>query len=83
VHLTRLNALILEGPARHIFISVGVARLMRASGLFPWLPRALSKHDSPRGVWFRDGGKTVYSHLHLSNYGVFAPQTSTPPPWKT
>ena len=28
----------MEGEARHIFIPDSVARLMRVSGSFPWLP---------------------------------------------
>jgi len=38
-HLRMLNAAILEGTARYTFISAGVARLMRATRLFKWLPR--------------------------------------------
>jgi hypothetical protein len=73
-HLKRLNALILDSPASNIFISVGVAQLMRASGLFPWLPEKPSEVDGPLRVWFRNRSKSVYSHLHFANYGKFVPR---------
>ena len=31
-------------------------------------------NDEPLRVWFSEGGKTVYYHLHFSNYGKFAQQ---------
>ena len=52
----------------------GVARLMQAPHLFPWLAKEPNKQNGPFGVWFRDGGKTVYSHLHFSVYGKSARQ---------
>ena len=67
-HLQALSAALLGGQARHIFLSAGVARLMRASGAFTWLqsPKEVS---GPLRVLHADGLRTVYLHLHFSNYG--------------
>jgi len=70
-HLKWLEAVIRQGPARHIFIPDKVARLMRATRLFSWLPRAPDRTFGSLGIWFRQGSKTVYSHLHFSVYGKF------------
>lgn len=70
LHLLMINSAILDGQAQHIFISAGVARLMRASGSFPWLSRnTLSPTVLP--VLYRQGHRSVYLHLHFSNYGKF------------
>ena len=53
-----------------MFISAGVARLMRATADFPWLPKAVDS-SSALPVLYRDGACTVYAHLHFSNYGKF------------
>lgn len=73
-HLERLNAAILEGSARHIFIPSGVARLMRSVGVFGWLPSRPVARLGPLGVLRQDGDRTVYSHLHFSVYGKFQEQ---------
>lgn len=71
-HLRMLNTAILAGAARYIFISAGVARLMRATRLFNWLPRIPTVTHGPLSVWFSGSGRSVYSYLHFSNYGKFA-----------
>lgn len=70
-HLKMLNKTILEGQASHIFVSPTVARLMRASGIFPWLPLKPAETDEVLPVLFRNGDKTVYSLFHLSSYGKY------------
>ena len=75
-HLKLLNDIILDGQALHIFLPAAVARLMRVTGLFPWLPRTSSEHLGTLNVLFSDRGKTVYSHLHFSVYGKFEQQKS-------
>lgn len=72
-HLLGINAAILHGKAKHIFISPGVARLMRASKLFPWLPKEAAG-EGPLRVLYSESSRTVYSHLHFSNYGKFQQQ---------
>lgn len=72
-HLLRINATILEGSAKHVFVSPGVARLMRSSKVFPWLPKEATGLD-PLRVLYRESSRTVYSHLHFSNYGKFQQQ---------
>lgn len=70
LHLRMLNSAILNGQAQHIFVSAGVVRLMRASGAFPWLTRNTSSSDV-LPVLYRQGHRSVYLHLHFSNYGKF------------
>ena len=71
-HLKMLNSAILEGYAKYIFISDNVHRLMLATGAFPWIAKQPKKSDSPLGILFHKNDKTVFKHLHFSNYGVFA-----------
>lgn len=69
-HLRALDSFIRAGNAQHIFVSAGVARLMRETRAFPWLPKQpLTSGTLP--VLHREGGRTVYLHLHFSNYGKF------------
>ena len=70
-HLRRLNTAILDREPQHIFLPAGVARLMRESGAFPWLPKSAKEQLGSLGVYLRQGSKTVYSHLHFSAYGKF------------
>lgn len=70
-HLKRLNKAILEGSAKHIFLSDGVMKLMDKTRLFPWLKLKEDRGTAPLGSLARLGDKTVYSHLHFSNYGKF------------
>ena len=72
-HLGWLNEAILHGNPKHVFVSSGVARLMRASKAFPWLPRE-SGSSEPLRVLYSQPNCTVYSHLHFSNYGKFQRQ---------
>jgi hypothetical protein len=68
-HLKRLNSVILEGAAAHIFLPKGVVLLMRKTGVFPWLENSPIEKSGSLGVLFRNPTKTVYSHLHFSVYG--------------
>jgi len=72
-HLQRINAAILQGQARYIFISSGVAALMRSSKVFSWLPKEPVGLGSLR-ILYREPSRIVYSHLHFSNYGKFQKQ---------
>jgi hypothetical protein len=69
-HLRRINAAILNGSAKHIFVSAGVARLMRSSKAFPWLAKE-PIGASPLRILYSDRSRTVYSHLHFSCFGKF------------
>jgi hypothetical protein len=72
-HLARLRAAIFSGTAKHIFLSAGVVRLMQATGRF----RELGSPRPTAGALktlFADSGRTVYLHLHFSNYGKFEAQ---------
>lgn len=72
-HLEMLNSYIVAGSAEHIFVSAGVARLMRETGFFPWLPKYADKSGT-LPILYRNDSKTVYLHLHFSNYGKFQKQ---------
>lgn len=72
-HLCGINAAILHGKAKHVFVSAGVASLIRASEAFPWLPRAASGLGRLR-LRYSEPLRSVYSHLHFSNYGKFQQQ---------
>ncbi len=72
-HLALVNAAILRGKAEHVFISAGVLRLMQASAAFPWLPNE-AIGLGPLRVLYREPSRSVYLHLHFSNYGKFQQQ---------
>ena len=72
-HLKALNKFIFEGGAKFIFISAGVARLMRSTGLFPKLGQPVPASSALR-VMHQDADRTVFMHLHFSNYGRFEMQ---------
>ncbi len=69
-HLQKLNAAILHGKAKHVFVSDKVACLMRASKAFLWLPKKAPASGLLR-VLYSEPLRSVYSHLHFSCYGVF------------
>jgi hypothetical protein len=72
-HLRMIDAAMRRGCARHVFVSAGVARLMRATQLFAWLPaRPMTGAALP--LLFTDAQRQIHQHLHLSNYGKFQAQ---------
>ncbi|WP_052632320.1 hypothetical protein [Pseudoxanthomonas suwonensis] len=73
-HIKWLNAAILEGGARHVFLLREVARLMMASGEFACLPAAPIDNTGALDVLWRSGDTTIYSNLHFSVYGRFESQ---------
>jgi hypothetical protein len=72
-HLGMLNSAILHGKAKHIFVSASVMRLMQASKAFPWLPKE-RVGSGPLRILYSNQSRSVYSHLHFSNYGKFQQQ---------
>ena len=68
-HLARLHGAIEGGSTRHIFVSPDVARLMRESSVFPWMPKAPSDTGGPLKIWRKTGSKTIYWHYHFSYWG--------------
>ena len=68
-HLQRLDRLICGGSARYVFIPDSVARLMRTSRSFPWLPKAARREGGALTVWHKTATTTVFCHYHLSTYG--------------
>lgn len=72
-HLQRLRDAIFAGEAKYIFVSAGVLRLMASTGAFKDLAGAPVPSGALR-VLFRDRNRTVFLHLHFSNYGKFEAQ---------
>ena len=72
-HLTFIDSLVTSRKPRLIFLSAGVARLMRASGRFRWLQSA-RQESGLLPVLHSDGDAKVFLHLHFSNYGKFQEQ---------
>lgn len=70
-HLLTLKSWIIDGEAAHIFFPAGVARLLKASKLFPWIPTNPIGKEGTLKVLLDQSGKRVYQHLHFSNYGKF------------
>jgi len=68
-HLQWLDHVICAGSAHYVFVPAGVARLMRASGAFRWLPKAAYGDGGALTVWHRTATTTVFCHYHLSTYG--------------
>lgn len=72
-HLSRLKDHIFKGQARYVFLSAGVVRLMNATGQFPKLEKASGPSGSLRTL-YKDDARTIFLHLHFSNYGKFEVQ---------
>ena len=72
-HLKLLRRVIFEGNAKFIFLSASVKRLLLASGLFPEL-RAIPRNHGALKILYQDDERTVFLHLHFSNYGTFEKQ---------
>jgi len=70
-HLEGLRRAIFDGPAQYIFLSAGVVRLMQATGRFSDLRQSSGASSGALRTLFKDSGRTVYLHLHFSNYGKF------------
>jgi len=70
-HLSMLNEVVLAGAAQHVFVPQAVARLMQATGQFAWLSKKPKEQFGPLSILYRQGMKSVYSHLHFSVYGKF------------
>ena len=70
LHLERIHHGMFAGTARFVFISAGVQRLLLATGMFPQV-RQVRRQSGALRVLHEDGGRTVFLHLHFSNYGKF------------
>lgn len=73
-HLEFIKSVILDGRAKHIFVPSGVARLMRSTDCFSWLPKTVEINPGKLSTLYRRNAKTIYSHLHFSVYGKFEKQ---------
>ena len=67
-HMLRIGKAIF-GAARHVFVPDKVARLMRATGQFSWIPRVPNSSGTGLRTWWQDKQRSVYCHLHLSMWG--------------
>ena len=73
-HLSLINDCIVNNNAKYIFVSSGVANLMRKSRQFSWLPEKPKELFRNLRIFWQSQNKTVFSHLHFSNYGKFEEQ---------
>ena len=69
-HLATINNAILNGKPKHIFVSANVLQLMKDSKKFSWLSKTNSANEI-LPIIFRKNEKSIYKHLHFSNYGKF------------
>lgn len=72
-HLNLIRCAVFNGQAQFIFVSAGVQRLMLSSGMFPELFNVRRTFGALR-VLYEDKDRTVFLHLHFSNYGKFEKQ---------
>ncbi len=72
-HLNKLNNWITDGESECVFLSDGVIRLMKQSKCFPWLSskQTIVENSGSLEVIKLLPSKTIYKHLHFSNYGKF------------
>ncbi|MES2500702.1 MAG: hypothetical protein V4570_09205 [Pseudomonadota bacterium] len=69
-HLATIDDAILYGKPKHIFASANVLQLIRDSKKFSWLSKTnQTKEVLP--VIFSKNEKSMYKHLHFSNYRNF------------
>ena len=73
-HLQRLKSWMHDGQTEHIFLPAGVARLLKSSKLFPWIPINPIGEEGTLKILLNTPNKRVYKHLHFSNYGKFLEQ---------
>lgn len=71
-HLAWLESAMFEGTAERVFVSDGVLRLMSRTRRFAclWRPSTAAS-GAALPVLYADNQRTVYLHLHFSNYGRF------------
>lgn len=65
-HLLYLGKILDYGSARYVFLSPGVARLMRQTREFTWLPKNPLRTDGDLSVLCERNGQIVYEVYHLS-----------------
>lgn len=74
-HLRRVAHALFEGTAKYSFVSAGVLSLMQATGLFAKLGKRGGARRTPgpmpMPMLYQDASRTVFLHLHFSNYGKF------------
>lgn len=68
-HLQWLDRAIRAGSARFVFVPGTVARLMRRSASFLWLPATACGRAGALQVWHRTATTSVFCHYHFSTYG--------------
>ena len=73
-HLSQINDWIMNSDVKFVFISSGVANLMRKSKQFSWLPEKPKEQFKNLRMYRQGENKFVFSHLHFSNYGKFEKQ---------
>ncbi|MGQ0798666.1 MAG: hypothetical protein ACT4NL_00940 [Pseudomarimonas sp.] len=72
-HLRQLHTAIFGGQAKYVFLSAGVLRLLTGTNKFPQLGEVRETSGALR-ILFKSPDRTVFLHLHFSNYGKFEVQ---------
>ncbi len=72
-HLKRIRNLVFNSSAKFLFLSAGVQRLLVRTKLFSELSNVKREFRGLK-VIFEDDDRTVFLHLHFSNYGKFEQQ---------
>lgn len=72
-HLNFLYQAMFRGNAKYIFITPTILALMRKIEIFNALKKPIST-DFPLKTFYQDEHRTVFQHLHFSNYGKFQQQ---------
>jgi hypothetical protein len=70
-HIDRLSDWVLKGRATYIFIPSSVARLLRKTPQFSWLPEKPIGYDGSLPVLFRSDQKVVFAPFHFSCFGKY------------
>jgi len=68
-HLRFLARIFNNGSAKYVILPQGVARLMRRTACFPWLPVKPLRSDGDLSVLREQNGQTVFEMYHFSCYG--------------
>lgn len=68
-HLEFLARIFNDGASRYVFMPSGVARLLRQTKRFPWLPARSLRTTEALPVLYEKNGRRVYEVYHFSCYG--------------
>lgn len=68
-HLQKLLEWVMDGQSQYVFIPIGVARLLRQTKVFNWLPEKAIDYDGSLPILHFSSSKTIFSNFHFSCVG--------------